>query len=62
MDFKIKKTIRIISGIFLIIASWLSLGIGFAIKCTHFCTTVIFISGLFPVITGILVLGTKNKQ
>jgi uncharacterized membrane protein len=62
MDFKIKKTIKIISGILLIIAGWLSLGIGFTIKCPHPCNTAIFLGGFFLIIIGILVLVIKNKQ
>jgi uncharacterized membrane protein len=60
MDYKIKKTIKIVCGILLIIAGWLSLGIGFTIKSSY--NGVIFYSGFFLIIIGILVLVIKNKQ
>ena len=60
MDFKIKKTIKIISGILLIIAGWLSLGIGFTIKSS--LNGVIFYSGFILIIAGIVLLAMKKKQ
>lgn len=62
MDFKIKKAIKIISGILLIIAGWLSLGIGFTIKCPHPCNTSIFLGGFVLIVLGIIVLLIKNKN
>lgn len=62
MDFKIKKAIKIIIGILLIFAGWLSLGIGFTIQCPHPCNTAIFLSGFVLIVIGILVLAIKNKQ
>ena len=56
MDFKIKKTIRSMSGLLLIVVGLISIGIGFTIMCTHPCNTVIFLGGIFIIIIGILVL------
>lgn len=60
MDFKIKKTIKIITGILLIIAGWLLLGIGITIKSNY--NGIIFYSGFILNIIGIIVLVIKTKQ
>ena len=60
MDFKIKRTIKIVCGILLIVAGWLSLGIGFTIKSSF--NSIIFLSGFFLIIIGIVILIIKNKQ
>ena len=60
MDYKIKRTIKIVCGILLIVAGWLSLGIGFTIKSSF--NGIIFYSGFLLIIIGIVILTIKNKQ
>jgi hypothetical protein len=59
---KTKRTLKIIGGILLIILGWLSLGVGFTIKCPHPCSTTIFLGGFVLIIIGIIVLVIKNKN
>ncbi len=61
MDFKIKRSIKIISGVLLTVFGWLSLGIGFTIKCPHPYNTSIYIRGFLMIVLGIIVLVIKNK-
>lgn len=57
---KTKRTLKIIGGILLIISGWLALGIGFTIRSSY--NGLIFYSGFFLIIIGIVVLAIKNKQ
>ena len=59
MILKIKRTIKIISGIFLIILGWLLLGIGFSIKSSY--NGIIFYSGFILIIAGVILLVRKHK-
>ena len=52
---------KIIIGILLIIAGWLSLGIGFTIKCPHPFNTSMIFGGFVLIILGIILLALKKN-